>query len=114
MTRTLLAGLCMTVIVTAQTQTLVDSSTPLTRYNHKFALRSKHQQLLASQVKIDKEEARKLAEKYCGEKVRSQYLTHKGQLLFYRSHTAGCSVDINALDGNKIRLKRETVKETTR
>ena len=48
---------------------------------------------------IKYEEAQELASTYCKEKVISHRLTHKGQLLFYRSYTKNCEVEINALDG---------------
>jgi hypothetical protein len=78
---------------------MVDSTIQLHTYNHKFSLKLKKQRQLRQLAKITNEEARKMAALYCTEDVISHRLTHKGQLLFYRSYTKNCEIEINALDG---------------
>jgi hypothetical protein len=83
----------------ANTQLMVDSTIKLHTYNHKLSLKLKKQRQLRQLAKITDEEAQKMATTYCKEDIISHRLTHKGQLLFYRSYTENCEVEINALDG---------------
>jgi len=87
------------VIGSANTQLMVDTTIPLHTYNHKLSLKLKKQRQLRQLTKIKYEEAKEIAALFCKENVRSQKLTHKGQLLFYQSYTDNCKVEINALDG---------------
>ena len=97
--KSLLYIIVFSVIGAANTQLMVDNTIPLHTYNHKLSLKLKKQRELRQLTKIKYEEAREMAALYCKENVISQKLTHKGQLLFYRSHTKNCKVEINALDG---------------
>ena len=87
------------VIGSANTQLMVDNSIQLHTYNHKLSLKLKKKKQLKRLANIKYEEAQKMAVAYCKEDVTSHRLTHKGQLLFYRSYTENCEVEINALDG---------------
>ena len=97
--KALLYIIVFSVIGSASTQLMVDSTIQLHTYNHKLSLKLKKQRQLRQLAKITKEEARKMAASYCKEDVISHRLTHKGQLLFYRSYTENCEIEINALDG---------------
>ena len=95
----LLYSIVFSVIGTANTQLMVDDTIPLRTYNHKLSLKLKKQRELRQLTKIKYEESREMAASYCKEDIISHRLTHKGQLLFYRSYTENCIVEINALDG---------------
>jgi len=94
-----------------EAQTLLDPSVQLQNYNHKLALKLKHKQKLQSLAKISTDEAVKMAEALCREKVLSSSIRHQGRLLYYMLHTPNCTVKINALDGQKISLIKQ-MKET--
>ena len=100
--KALLYIIVFSIMGSANTQIMVDDTIQLRTYNHKLSLKLKKQSLLRQLTKITKEEARKMAASYCKEDVISHRLTHKGQLLFYRSYTENCEIDINALDGTII------------
>ena len=97
--KALLYILVFSVIGSANTQLMVDNTVQLHTYNHKLSLKLKKKRQLRQLAKITREEARKMASAYCKEDIISQRLTHKGQLLFYRSYTENCEVEINALNG---------------
>ncbi len=97
--KALLYIIVFSVMGSANTQLMVDSTIPLRTYNYKLSLKLKKQKLLRQLAKIKYEEARKMAASHCKEKVTSHRLTHKGQLLFYRIYTENCEIEINALDG---------------
>jgi len=97
--KALLYIIVFSVMGSANTQLMVDSTIQLRTYNHKLSLKLKKKRLLRQLAKIKKEEARKIAVSHCKEEVISLRLTHKGQLLFYRSYTENCKIEINALDG---------------
>ena len=106
--KALLYILVFSVIGSANTQLMVDSTIQLRTYNHKLSLKLKKKNQLRQLAHIKYEESQKMAALYCKEKVTSHRLTHKGQLLFYRSYTKNCEIEINALDGaliSKILLK---------
>lgn len=98
----LLFTIVFSVICTANTQLMVDDAIPLHTYNHKSSLKLKKQIQLQQLARVKYEEAKKTAALYCRENVISQRLRHKGQLLFYRSYTENCKIEINALDGSII------------
>ena len=97
--KALLYIIVFSIMGSANTQLMVDSTKQLRTYNHKLSLKLKKQRQLRQLAKITKEEARKIATAYCKEDVISHRLRHKGQLLFYRSYTENCEIEINALDG---------------
>jgi uncharacterized membrane protein YkoI len=97
--KALLYTIVFSVIGAANTQLMVDNTIQLRTYNHKLSLKLKKQRELRQLTKIKYEEALEIASSYCKEDIISQRLTHKGQLLFYRSYTENCKVEINALDG---------------
>lgn len=97
--KALLYIIVFSLIGSANTQLMVDSTIQLHTYNHKLSLKLKKQRQLRQLAKIKYEEARKMVASYCKEDVISHKLTHRGQLLFYRSYTENCEVEINALDG---------------
>ena len=97
--KALLYTIVFSVIGAANTQLMVDNTIQLRTYNHKLSLKLKKQRALRQLAKIKYEEARKIAFSYCKEDIISHRLRHKGQLLFYRSYTENCKVEINALDG---------------
>ena len=97
--KALLYTILFSVIGAANTQLMVDNTIPLRTYNHKLSLKLKKQRLLRQLANITQKEARKMAILYCKEDIISHRLRHKGQLLFYRSYTENCKVEINALDG---------------
>ena len=81
-------------------QLKVDNSIQLRSFNHRPSVRLQHRQKLRQLTKIGPKEAEGIAQKACdAEKIRSNRLTHKGQLLYYRIETDRCTVTINALDG---------------
>lgn len=91
--------LLSSLISSANTQQMVDITTPLRTYNHKLSIKLQKQRKLRSLAKIKQKEALDIAIDLCKQKVTSYRLTHKGQLLFYRIYTKDCKVEINALDG---------------
>jgi len=97
--KALLYIIVFSVMGSANTQLMVDSTIQLRTYNHKLSLKLKKQRQLRQLAKIRYEESRKMAASHCKEEVISHRLTHKGQLLFYRSYTKNCEIEINALDG---------------
>ncbi len=97
--KALLYILVFSVIGSANTQLMVDNTVQLHTYNHKLSLKLKKKRQLRQLAKITREEARKMASAYCKEDIISQRLRHRGQLLFYRSYTENCEVEINALNG---------------
>ena len=97
--KALLYIIVFSIMGSANTQLMVDSTIALRTYNHKLSLKLKKQRQLRQLAKIKHEEARKMAASHCKEDVISHRLTHKGQLLFYRSYTENCEIEINALDG---------------
>jgi len=108
--KALLYVIVFSVIGSANTQLMVDNSIQLHTYNHKLSLKLKKKKQLKQLAKIKYEEAQKIAATYCKEDVISHRLTHKGQLLFYRSYTENCEVEINALDGaliSKVYIHKE-------
>lgn len=100
--KTLLYIIVFSVMGAANTQLMVDSSIQLRTYNHKLALKLKKQRQLRQLAKISDKEAQTMAAAYCKEDLVSHRLTHKGQLLFYKSYTENCEIEINALDGSII------------
>jgi len=100
--KALLYIIVFSVIGSANTQLMVEGTIQLHTYNHKLSLKLKKQRQLRQLAKVTREEARKMAATYCNEDVISHRLTHKGQLLFYRSYTENCEIEINALDGSVI------------
>ena len=78
---------------------MVESINPLHTYNHKPSIQLKKQRQLRSLAKIKKNEAKAIAVSHCHQNVKSDLLTHKKQLLFYRMYTKNCKIEINALDG---------------
>ena len=100
--KALLYIIVFSVMGSANMQLMVDDTIPLHTYNHKTSLKLKKQIWLQQLARIKYEEAKKMAASYCKENVISHKLTHKGQLLFYRSYTKNCKVEINALDGSVI------------
>ncbi len=100
--KALLYIIVFSVIGSAGTQLMVDNTIPLHTYNHKPSIKLKKQGQLRQLAKIKYEKARKMAASYCKEDITSHRLTHKGQLLFYRSYTENCKIEINALDGSII------------
>lgn len=97
--KALLYILVFSVMGSANTQQMVDSTIQLRTYNHKLSLKLKKQRQLRQLSNIKYEEAKQMAATYCKEDIISHRLTHKGQLLFYRSYTEHCEVEINALNG---------------
>lgn len=84
----------------AAEQLKVESSIPLTIYNHRPSVQLHHRQKLQRLCQTEPEEAERIAMKVChARKIRSRKLKHKGQLLFYRIATEHCTIEINALDG---------------
>ena len=100
--KALLYIIVFSVIGSANTQLMVDNSVQLHTYNHKLSLKLKKKSKLKQLANIKYKEAKKMAAAYCKEDIISHRLTHKGQLLFYRSYTENCEVEINALDGSII------------
>ena len=96
--KALLYIIVFSVIGSANTQLMVDNTVQLHTYNHKLSLKLKKKRQLRQLAKITREEARKIASAYCKEDIISQRLRHRGQLLFYRSYTENCEVEINALN----------------
>ena len=95
-------------------QLKVDNSIRLKSFNHRMSVRLQHRQKLRKLAKIRPKEAERIAKEACGaEKIRSNKLMHKGQLLYYRIDTGRCLVKINALDGVVISktLNRDSDKE---
>ncbi|MEA3418139.1 MAG: hypothetical protein U9Q90_01980 [Campylobacterota bacterium] len=103
--RTLLLFSIFSIMVSANQQAMVESSTRLKSYNHRLAIQMEKENLLRRLAKIDGDKAQKIARDICKEPMRSLELTHKGQLLFYRIYTQHCKVNINALDGSVISKK---------
>lgn len=97
--KALLYIIVFSVMGSANTQLMVDNAVQLHTYNHKLSLKLKKKRQLEQLARINYKEAQKMAASYCKEDIISHRLTHKGQLLFYRSYTENCEVEINALDG---------------
>lgn len=97
--KALLFTLLFSLISSANTQLKVDSMTPLHTYNHKLSIKLKKQGKLRSLANVKQQEALKIAASHCKHDIKSNKLTHRGQLLFYRIYTQDCKIEINALDG---------------
>lgn len=103
--KALLYIIVFSITASANAQLMVEDTIQLRTYNHKLSLKLKKQRLLRQLAEVTSKEARKMAAAYCHGDVISHRLTHKGQLLFYRSSTKNCEIDINALDGSVISKK---------
>ena len=97
--KALLFSLLFSLITSANTQLKVNSMTPLHTYNHKLSIKLKKQGKLRSLAHVKQKEALKIAASQCDQNIKSNKLTHRGQLLFYRIYTQDCKIEINALDG---------------
>ncbi len=103
--KALLYTMVFSIIGSANTQLMVEDTIQLRTYNHKLSLKLKKQRQLRQLAKVTSKEALKMAATYCNGDVTSHRLTHKGQLLFYRSTTRNCEIEMNALDGSIISKK---------
>ena len=71
-------------------------------YNNRSIVKKSSEKRAHRLHKIDERKAREIAEKNCGEKVRSLRLDHNRLTLYYRAETANCTLYIDALDGRVI------------
>ncbi len=68
--------------------------------NHRPSVKLVKKRTMRHLSAIDEREARKRAEKFCGEPVRTVRLTHQDRKLYYDITTGHCHLHIDAMDGN--------------
>ncbi len=91
-------------LVTNAEQIKVDNNIPLSTYNHAPIAQLHYHQKLRRLSKVTMAQAKKIARKECKEQtIKSQKITHRGQLLYYKITTQYCSIEINALDSTVIK-----------
>ena len=95
----LLFTLLFSLVGYANVQTTLSKHTQLHTYNHKPSIKLKKERELRALAKISKNDAKKITSSVCHEKVIALKLRHKKQLLYYRTYTDHCKLEINALDG---------------
>ena len=91
-------------LLTNAAQIKVDNNIPLSTYNHAPIAQLYYHQKLRRLSKVTMNQAKEITRKECKEQIiKSQKITHRGQLLYYRITTQYCSIEINALDATVIK-----------
>ena len=72
----------------------------LTKPKSGLLAKIKYQRLLKRTAKIEKDQAKAIAQKACGAEVSLVKLKKHSRRLFYRINIAKCSLKVDALDGS--------------